>query len=92
MRHRFNQYSCCPSFEKSYKSMTEIPSGNTGFLPHLFSLSSSSSYLPVPTMANLPLNESRLFAMLSGASLCTEAACFPACLLMESFCPHPEPD
>lgn len=40
MRHRFNQYSCCPSFEKSYKSMTEIPSGNTGFLPRLFSLSS----------------------------------------------------
>lgn len=43
-------------------------------------------------MAKLSLCESRLFAVLSIASLCTDAACFPACLLVEIICPYPEPD
>lgn len=43
-------------------------------------------------MAKFSLNESMLFAMLSIASLCIEAACFPACLLVEIICPYPEPD
>lgn len=31
MRHRFNQDSCCPSFKKSFNSMTDVPPGNLGF-------------------------------------------------------------
>lgn len=97
MRHRFNQNSCCPSFKRSFNSMTDIPPGNL-----LFSLSPSlspssfhflsSSYLPIPTTAKFPPNESMLFAMLSVASLCTETVSFPACLLVEIICPYAEPD
>lgn len=101
MRHRFNQDSCS-SFKKSFNSMTEVPPGNLVFSPFPFPFPfpfpllfhspfpfPSSSYLPIPTMAKLPLNESMLFAVLSNASLCTEAACFPACLLVAIICPYP---
>lgn len=92
MRHRFNQDSGCPSFKKSFNSMTEVPPSNLVIFPPSSFPFPSSSYLPIRTMAKLPLTESVLFAMLSNASLCTEAACFPACLLVEISCPYPEPD
>lgn len=95
MRHRWMiyQYSC-PSFEKSNESKTEIPTGNSGCLPLFFPLSSFSFCLPVPAMANLHLNKSRLFVTLWNACLCTETVWFPSCLLVESFhgVLHPYPD
>lgn len=90
MRHRFNQDSCWPSFKKSFNSMTDVPPGNLFFPPPPFPFplpfSLSFSFFLLPSYTNngkFSLNESMLFAMLSIASLCTEIACFPACLLVE---------